>query len=246
MNELYASIVIGTAAALLAAILLLLRTKIQGQRPAIALARWWVAASTRTSGLVLALLVAIAVSCFAPISMTEQYEPDGAPEPGANADTPSNQASRGPEEVPAAQEFEALKAYADDIDSNPQPVATASSAAAPAALPGSATTPSSSTATAKRCCVWGDVGMEKNVASSDWTWRRMRSGVRPVTMRARRPRDCAAGTRSLVVPGPKTIRCAVANSKRTYQASSVGQMLVYLTLVRGEAIISATVSRQRL
>ena len=135
MQDLYASIVVGTAATLLAAILLLLRTKIQGQRPAIALARWWVAASTRTSGLVLALLVAIAVSCFAPMSINERYEPIGASAPAAHANTPSKQASREPDEVPAAQEFEALKAYADGIDSNPQPAATASSAAASAALP---------------------------------------------------------------------------------------------------------------
>lgn len=53
----------------------------------------------------------------------------------AHANTPSKQASREPDEVPAAQEFEALKAYADGIDSNPQPAATASSAAASAALP---------------------------------------------------------------------------------------------------------------
>lgn len=135
MNELYASISIGTAATLLAAILLLLRTKIQGQRPAIALARWWVAASTRTSCLVLAPLIAISVSCFAPISTTERYEPVGASAQGAHANTPSKQAAREPDEVPAAQEFEALKAYADGIDSNPQPAATASSAAASAALP---------------------------------------------------------------------------------------------------------------
>lgn len=135
MQELYASIVVGTAATLLAAILLLLRTKIQGRRPAIALARWWVAASARTSGLVLALLIAIAVSCFAPMSTTERYELIGASAPGTLTNTSSKQAAREPDEIPVTQEFEALKAYADDIDSNPQPAATASSAAASAALP---------------------------------------------------------------------------------------------------------------
>lgn len=135
MNELYAFIVIGTTATLLAAILLLLRTEIRGQRPAIAFARWWVAANTRTSGLVLALLVAISVSCLAPIFTNARYEPIGASVPTAHANMPSKQAAREPDEVPAAQEFEALKAYADDIDSKPQPAATASSAPASAALP---------------------------------------------------------------------------------------------------------------
>ena len=65
MTQLYASVAIGTAATLLAAILVLLRAKFQGRRPFVALTRRWVAASTRTSGLVLGLLAVIAVSCFA-------------------------------------------------------------------------------------------------------------------------------------------------------------------------------------
>ncbi len=130
MQELYASIIVGTAAALLAAILLLLRAKIQGQRPAVAFARWWVAANTRTSCLVLAPLVAIAVSCFAPISATERYESVGA------SNTPFLQsAALDPHEALASPELEALKAYADDIDAKPQPAAAASSAADSAALP---------------------------------------------------------------------------------------------------------------
>ena len=53
MTQLYASVAIGTAATLLAAILVLLRAKFQGRRPFVALTRRWVAASNRTSGLVL-------------------------------------------------------------------------------------------------------------------------------------------------------------------------------------------------
>ncbi len=136
MDELYASSVIGTTAALLAALLLFLRTKIQGQRPAVALARWWVATGTRTSGLVLALLFAISASCFAPISTTQRHNSTAASEPGALATTPSLQsAARDPDEAPAAPELEALKAYADDIEAKPQPAAAASSAAASAGLP---------------------------------------------------------------------------------------------------------------
>ncbi len=136
MDELYAPIVIGTTAALLAALLLLLRTKIQGQRLAVAFARWWVAASTRTSGLVLALLFAIAVSCFAPIFTTERHESTAASEPSALTGTPSLQsAALDTREAPAVPELEALKAYANDIDSKPQPAAAEPSAAASVELP---------------------------------------------------------------------------------------------------------------
>jgi hypothetical protein len=68
---------------------------------------------------------------------------------------------------------------------------------------------------------------------------------RPVTSNARWPISLAAGATSPAVPGPKTMRAAVANSKRiSYQPSSPGKTLEYFTLVRGSAIISATRSRQ--
>ena len=54
MTQLYASVAIGTAATLMATILLLLRPKLKGRRPFVALTRRWVAAGTRTSGFVLA------------------------------------------------------------------------------------------------------------------------------------------------------------------------------------------------
>ena len=75
---------------------------------------------------------------------------------------------------------------------------------------------------------------------------RARSAERRVTTNARRPISAAAAGTCRTVPAPKTIRVAVANSKRMplYQPSSSGETLVYITLARGSAIISSTVSRQ--
>ena len=79
MTELNASVAIGTAATLLAVILLLLRANVQGRRPVVALMRRWVAARSSTSGLVLALLAAIAVLSFARIPATERGNSRRAP-----------------------------------------------------------------------------------------------------------------------------------------------------------------------
>ena len=130
MTQLYASVAIGTAATLLAAILVLLRAKFQGRRPFVALTRRWVAASTRTSGLVLGLLAVIAVSCFALIRADEASEFPGALDLGVHANAPSEEGMvSGSDESSPTQALESLRAYADKIDAKRQ-----STAATPPAL----------------------------------------------------------------------------------------------------------------
>ena len=144
MTQLYASVAIGTAATLLAAILVLLRAKFQGRRPFVALTRRWVAASTRTSGLVLGLLAVIAVSCFALIRADEESKFRGALDLGVHANAPSEQGMvSGSDESSPTQALESLRAYADKIDANRQ-----STAATPPA-PGSVELPDVNTMIAK-------------------------------------------------------------------------------------------------
>jgi len=133
MIQLYASVAIGTAAALLAAILVLLRVKFQGRRLFVALTRRWVAASTRTSGLVLGVLGVIAVSCFALIRADEESKFNGALDLGVHANAPSEQGTvSGSDESSPTQALESLRAYADKIDANRQ--STAATPPAPGAV----------------------------------------------------------------------------------------------------------------
>ena len=144
MTQLYASVAIGTAATLLAAILVLLRAKFQGRRLFVALTRRWVAASTRTSGLVLGLLAVIALSCFALIRADEESEFPGALDLGIHANAPSEEGTvSGSDESSPTQALESLRAYADKIDANRQ-----STAATPPA-PGSVELPDVNTMIAK-------------------------------------------------------------------------------------------------
>ena len=136
MTQLYACVAIGTAATLLAIILLLLRVKIKGRRPVLALIRRWVAAGARTSNLVLALLSAFAFYSFALIPTDKRSEPNGAS--ALSTITPSMQrmANDSGESAPADQALQALRAYADKIDSTQQSAAAKSPTSVPAVLPG--------------------------------------------------------------------------------------------------------------
>src|SRR5260221_9305020 len=122
MAQLYAMVATGTAATLLATVLLLLRVKLHGHRPALALARRWVATSAHTSGLALVLLAAIAVSCFAGILRNEVSPSSGGAALSVD-DTPSTQNSafdsdEGPN---ATQALQSLRAYVNSIDANRSP-----------------------------------------------------------------------------------------------------------------------------
>ena len=85
MTQLLVSIAIGTAAALLAILLLLLRTKIRGRRPVLALTRQWVATDSRTSALLVALLSAIATYAFAFAHTGGQHDAPSTSIPAAAA-----------------------------------------------------------------------------------------------------------------------------------------------------------------
>ena len=122
MTQLTVSVAIGTAATLLAIILLLLRAKFQGRWPVLSLTQRWVAASTPVSGLVLVLLSAIAVYSFAQIPAHDRSDIDSA-------------ASHSVERSPDAPALEALRAYADKIDAKGQSTAAMSPAPSSAELP---------------------------------------------------------------------------------------------------------------
>ena len=132
MTQHYPFLIIGTAATLLAIILVLLRTKYQGRRLFVALTRQWVAANTRTSGLVLALLAVIATSCFTLIR-ADPVSPFGSARDQSDHVTEAS-AQRMASAVPdnnssATQALESLRAYAEEVD--PQRPSTAAAPPAP-------------------------------------------------------------------------------------------------------------------
>jgi cytochrome c-type biogenesis protein CcmH len=137
MTQLTASVAIGTAATLLAIILLLLRAKFQGRRLLLALTRRWVASGTRTSGLVLALLCAIAVYSIAHIPEIERNASSSGPALSGLAGAPSVQSASALSEARSsdAQGWQDLRAYADTINTKGQPEAATPPAARSAELP---------------------------------------------------------------------------------------------------------------
>jgi cytochrome c-type biogenesis protein CcmH len=136
MAELYASVAIGTAATLLATILFLLRAEFQGRRPVIAFTRRWVATTSRISGLVLALLSAVAVACFAHIADGQWNDSGGASASGGFDSQPLQTTSAGLDDSPdAGQSLEALRAYADQVDGSPKLTAGAAPGSNSVSLP---------------------------------------------------------------------------------------------------------------
>ena len=135
MIQTYTSVAIGTATTFLAVILLLLRAKFHGRRPALALAIRWVATGARSSGLVLALLSAIATYSFALIPTHENSKPSRASALSSLASSVQSTANVSEERAHADQNLEALRAYADKIDGRPQSETAPSAATELAALP---------------------------------------------------------------------------------------------------------------
>jgi cytochrome c-type biogenesis protein CcmH len=133
MGQLYASIAIGTAVTLSATVLFLLRIQVQGHRPILALTRRWVATTPRTSGLVLALLSAIAVFCFARIA-DEVWSNSGTSTVSSNFNSQTD-ASGVDDSSDVASAWAALHAYVDQIESNSKSIAAAPSEANSVALP---------------------------------------------------------------------------------------------------------------
>jgi cytochrome c-type biogenesis protein CcmH len=129
MTQLYASVAACTAATLLAVALLLLRLNIVGRRPVVVLMRRWVAAGTRTSGLVLALITAIAAYSFTRIPAHELSELKAASVVSASAPSIESMANDSDENLPADQAaLDALRAYTDKLDANGQSAVDTSAA----------------------------------------------------------------------------------------------------------------------
>jgi Flp pilus assembly protein TadD len=125
-----ALVAVGTTVLLVATILLLLRANIQRRRPVVALTERWLTASTNTSGLVLALLSAIAVSCFANISAIDSAGPASTL---AHSDLQHGGAVNA--DASTLQELDSLRAYANTIDEKAHSTTAKSAAAGAAELP---------------------------------------------------------------------------------------------------------------
>lgn len=127
MTQHYMMVATGTAATLLATTLLLLRVKLHGHRPAVTLVRRWLATSVPSSGLVLLPLAAIAALCFAGVAQNELTSSSAG---AALSDTPSapHSAFTSDDDADTSQALESLRAYANKIDSHPEPGATQSPA----------------------------------------------------------------------------------------------------------------------
>ncbi len=136
MAQLYATVATGTAATLLATVLLLLRVKLHGRRPAIALTRQWIATSAPTSSLILVLLAAIAISCFAAIEQNEASRSgDEAALRAGDAPPTQDAAFDSSDHSNDAQAMDALRAYANTIDGSQPPTTVTSPTANSPALP---------------------------------------------------------------------------------------------------------------
>lgn len=134
MAQIFASVAVGTATALLATVLLLLRAPDYGRRPVIMLTRRWIGADTRTSGTVLVVLGAIAMACFA---LNADFASVGADASSSTSGSDVHVTQHGSADTDndneTAQALDDLRAYAADDNS---------------AAPSSGVTPSGNNSTA--------------------------------------------------------------------------------------------------
>lgn len=128
MTEVFVFVAMGTAAALLAVVLLLLRIDVGGRRIALELVQRWVAADARASAMVLALLGAIAAYAFSFTPAGERNEAGGA----TAASPEQGMASESVEDDP---ELAALRAYANKGNVEPQPAEATAAASDQPELP---------------------------------------------------------------------------------------------------------------
>ena len=137
MTQLFLSISIGTAATVLAMLLLLLRFKFQGRKPLLAFTQSWLAASTRTCGLALLVLSAVAAYCFARIPAYERGETSRILAFSEYPSTPSThgKVSDAEENSSEPQALAALRAYSDKIDTDRQTTSDMPAASEATTLP---------------------------------------------------------------------------------------------------------------
>ncbi|WP_409560753.1 tetratricopeptide repeat protein [Hyphomicrobium sp. MC8b] len=135
MVQAFASIAVGTAVTLLAAVLLLLRMPLHGRRPVVALTHRWINVDTRTSGIVLGSLVAIAAACFVHIAEAPSGVDGSSVISRSDVHVMPPEASDGKIEPDTAQAFADLRAYAANTNSGASPKAVASPDNTSTALP---------------------------------------------------------------------------------------------------------------
>ncbi len=108
MSQINASIVICTAASSLLLLLILLRLKINGQLPLLAMTRRWVTMPATTSTGVLALVAAVATSAF--VATFEPETGTRAPENASASAPPAHTA------FDTDEDLAALRSYASSMD----------------------------------------------------------------------------------------------------------------------------------
>jgi cytochrome c-type biogenesis protein CcmH/NrfG len=116
MTPLYVSIAVGTAATVLATILVLLRAKWNGRRPMETLTQWWLAASARTSLLITGLLAVIALVSFGRLSEIEQSKLQSDPSALGVVEGSGDSSS-------TTQDLASLRAYTNTLESTNKPTA---------------------------------------------------------------------------------------------------------------------------
>lgn len=135
MAQVFASVAVGTAVTLLATVLLLLRAPVHGRRPVVALTHRWIGADTRTSGIVLVTLAAIAVACFVPIAEEASIGIDSSSISASGAHVIPREAADTNGDADTAQAFADLRAYAADANSSAPSTAGTSPGNASTVLP---------------------------------------------------------------------------------------------------------------
>lgn len=124
MSETDASMAVGAAAIFLAITLLALRLEFRGRRPVVALIGRWGETGAGVSAIVIALLSTIAVVCFERVAADQVGNARSASAlnqishaPGASRAAPGSEIN-----ASDAQALDALRDYADGVDTQPQPI----------------------------------------------------------------------------------------------------------------------------
>ena len=133
MSMVSASAVIGTTATVMAVLLLLLRIKIDGNRHLLALIRWWIGLSPRTSGVALAFLFTIAGACIVDLTMQERRRAASVPAPAASPSvtSPIQFAFVSGNSGSEVHDLSSLRSYVDSIGGTSQSAASAAETASP-------------------------------------------------------------------------------------------------------------------
>jgi hypothetical protein len=89
------------------------------------------------------------------------------------------------------------------------------------------------------------IEQEISLPSSKLTNRSKMDSGHPKTIKAFLPNSLARSPMEFSLPDPKIILLAVENSNCIYHSEANGKRILYLTFVRGSAIMPVTISTQR-